>query len=147
MQHPYIFPGFTDAGAHVRNLGYYDGALSLLKQAVATKFLAPEIAIARVTGEPARWFRLDTGVLKIGAQADLVLLNPQPLNQPISPQVEISDPILDGEPRMVKRGSEEIVEAVYISGIRVVCRGKISDRLGRERLGTVLSPCLNQNSL
>ncbi|WP_445174359.1 amidohydrolase family protein [Microcoleus sp.] len=147
MQHPYIFPGFTDAGAHVRNLGYYDGALSLLKQAVATKFLAPEIAIARVTGEPARWFRLDTGVLKIGAQADLVLLNPQYLNQPISPQVEISDPILDGEPRMVKRGSEEIVEAVYISGIRVVCRGKISDRLGRERLGTVLSPCLNQNSL
>lgn len=147
MQHPYIFPGFTDAGAHVRNLGYYDGALSLLKQAVATKFLTPEIAIARVTGEPARWFRLDTGVLKIGAQADLVLLNPQTLNQPISPQVEISDPILDGEPRMVKRGSEEIVEAVYISGIRVVCRGKISDRLGQERLGTVLSPCLNQNSL
>ena len=29
MKHPHIFPGFTDAGAHVRNLGYYDGALSL----------------------------------------------------------------------------------------------------------------------
>ncbi|RCJ32477.1 N-acyl-D-aspartate/D-glutamate deacylase [Nostoc minutum NIES-26] len=141
MQHPYIFPGFTDAGAHVRNLGYYDGALSLLKQAVATKFLSPEAAISRVTGEPARWFRLDTGVLKVGAKADIVLLNPHALNQPISPQVQISDPVLDGEPRMVKRGSDEIVKAVYINGIRVVCEGKVSDRLGQERLGSVLSPC------
>ncbi|MDZ8049871.1 MAG: N-acyl-D-amino-acid deacylase family protein [Aulosira sp. ZfuVER01] len=141
MQHPYIFPGFTDAGAHVRNLGYYDGALSLLKQAVATNFLSPEAAISRVTGEPAQWFRLDTGVLKVGAKADIVLLDPNALNQPISPQVEISDPILDGEPRMVKRGSDEIVQTVYINGVAVVCQGKVSDRLGRERLGTVLSPC------
>lgn len=141
MQHPYILPGFTDAGAHVRNLGYYDGALSLLKQAVTTKFLSPEAAISRVTGEPAQWFRLDTGALKVGAKADIVLLNPKALNQPISPQVEISDPVLDGEPRMVKRGSDEIVEAVYINGVRVVCGGKVSDRLGRERLGTVLFPC------
>ncbi|AFZ24230.1 N-acyl-D-aspartate/D-glutamate deacylase [Cylindrospermum stagnale PCC 7417] len=141
MQHPYILPGFTDAGAHVRNLGYYDGALSLLKQAVTTKFLSPEAAISRVTGEPAQWFRLDTGVLKVGAKADIVLLNPHALNQPISPQVEISDPVLDGEPRMVKRGSDEIVEAVYINGVQVVCGGKVSDRLGREKLGTVLFPC------
>jgi len=141
MQHPHIFPGFTDAGAHVRNLGYYDGALSLLKQAVQTKFLSPEAAIYRVTGEPAQWFRLDTGVLKIGAKADIVLLDPNGLNQPISPQVEISDPVLDGEPRMVKRGSDEILQSVYINGVRVVCEGKVSDHLGRERLGSVLSPC------
>jgi N-acyl-D-aspartate/D-glutamate deacylase len=141
MQHPHILPGFTDAGAHVRNLGYYDGALSLLKQAVATKFLSPEAAICRVTGEPASWFRLDTGVLKVGAKADIVLLDPNGLNQPISPQVQISDPVLDGEPRMVKRGSDEIVQGVYINGVQVVCRGKISDRLGREKLGTVLFPC------
>jgi N-acyl-D-aspartate/D-glutamate deacylase len=141
MQHPYIFPGFTDAGAHVRNLGYYDGALSLLKQAVATKFLSPEAAISRVTGEPAKWFRLDTGVLKVGAKADIVLLDPNALNQPISPQVEISDPVLDDEPRMVKRGSDGIVQGVYLNGVRVVSQGKVSDRLGRERLGSLLSPC------
>lgn len=140
MKHPYILPGFTDAGAHVRNLGYYDGALSLLKQAVTTKFLSPEKAISRVTGEPAGWFRLDTGVIKIGAKADLVLLQPEKLHQPISPQVAISDPILDGEPRMVKRGSDEIVRAVYINGVRVVDRGNISESLGKERLGTVLFP-------
>ena len=143
MQHPYILPGFTDAGAHVRNLGYYDGALSLLKQAVTTKFMTPEIAIARVTGEAANWFKLDTGAIEVGAQADVVLLNPEYLNQPISPQVEISDPLLDGESRMVKRRSAEIVEAVYIKGIRVICRGQVSEILGREPLGTVLSPCFS----
>jgi N-acyl-D-aspartate/D-glutamate deacylase len=143
MQHPYILPGFTDAGAHVRNLGYYDGALSLLKQAIATNFLSPETAIHRITGEPAQWFRLDTGVLKVGAKADLVILNPSALNQPISPPVEISDPLLDGEPRLVKRGSDDIVQAVYINGIKVINQGQVSKHLGQERLGTVLSPCVS----
>jgi N-acyl-D-aspartate/D-glutamate deacylase len=123
LRHPHIFPGFTDAGAHVRNLGYYDGALSLLKQAVSTGFLTPQAAIHRVTGEPAQWFGLDTGVIRIGAQADVLLLRPEALQQPIetliSPQVEIADPVLDGELRMVKRGSEAVIEAVYIRGERV----------------------------
>lgn len=139
MSHPHILPGFTDAGAHVRNLGYYDGALSLLKQAVVTKFMKPEIAISRVTGEPAQWFRLDTGVIKIGAKADIVIMNPNALSQPISPQIEVFDPVLDGEPRMVKRGSEEIIQAVYISGVKVIDQGKVNKRLGQQQLGKVLS--------
>ncbi|WP_353931575.1 amidohydrolase family protein [Okeanomitos corallinicola TIOX110] len=140
MKHPHIFPGFTDAGAHVRNLGYYDGAISLLKQAIATNFLAPEAAIYRVTGEPAEWFRLNTGVIKVGAKADLLLIDPLGLNQPLSPQLQISDPVLDGEMRMVKRGSEEIIKAVFINGVKVVNNGEVSDVLGREKLGDVLFP-------
>ncbi len=140
MKHPHILPGFTDAGAHVRNLGYYDGALSLLKQAVTTNFMTPEAAIHRVTGEPARWFRLDAGVLKVGGKADLVVLNPLGLESAIASPVEILDPILDGEPRMVKRGSDQIIHSVYIKGVPVVCRGQVSDRLGGEPLGTVLFP-------
>jgi N-acyl-D-aspartate/D-glutamate deacylase len=139
MEHPHIFPGFTDAGAHVQHLGYYDGALSLLKQAVTTGFMSPEQAIFRVTGEPASWFGLDTGVIKVGAKADLVLLQPEALNQAISPQIQICDPILDGDSRMVKRGSESIVEAVYINGKVVVSRGDVSQSLGCEPLGTVLT--------
>jgi N-acyl-D-aspartate/D-glutamate deacylase len=139
MKHPHIFPGFTDAGAHVQHLGYYDGALSLLKQAVNTGFMSPEQAISRVTGEPASWFGLDTGVIKVGAKADLVLLRPEALNQPISPQIQICDPILNGDSRMVKRGSESIVEAVYINGKVVVSRGDVSQSLGCEPLGTVLT--------
>ncbi|MEL6232303.1 MAG: amidohydrolase family protein [Cyanobacteria bacterium J06627_3] len=138
MKHRHIFPGFTDAGAHVRNLGYYDGALSLLKQAVTTGFLSPEAAIHRVTGEPAQWFGLETGRLKVGTQADLLILNPQELHTEISPMVAIDDPHLDGELRMVKRGSESIIDAVYIKGHCVVEAGKPGDRLGKQPNGSLL---------
>jgi hypothetical protein len=139
MRHRYILPGFTDAGAHARSLGYYDSALSLLKQAVTTSFVSPERAVHRVTGEPAAWFRLDAGVLREGAQADLLLIRPAALAAPISPQVAIHDPLLDGAPRMVKRGSDDILAGVYVRGRRVRGGGEDAGRLGRERLGRVLT--------
>ena len=139
LRQPSILPGFSDAGAHVQNLGYYDGAISLLKQAVTTGFLTPEQAVARVTGEPAQWFRLDTGVLRLGAKADFLLLRPEALHAPLSPQVEIRDPLLDGATRMVKRGSQQLLEAVYIGGTPVVQHGQVLPALGREPCGTVLT--------
>ncbi|MGA9772624.1 MAG: amidohydrolase family protein [Blastocatellia bacterium] len=138
MSVPGVLPGFTDAGAHVQNLGYYDGALSLLKQAVTTGFMSAERAVSRVTGEPAGWFRLDAGVLKEGAKADLVLINPEHLCEPVSRQIAIDDPVLDGAMRMVKRGSERILEAVYINGKLAVRRGEIMETLGQEKLGEAL---------
>ncbi|MCI0490890.1 MAG: amidohydrolase family protein [Blastocatellia bacterium] len=147
MSHKHILPGFTDAGAHVQNLGYYDGAISLLRQAVATGFLTPERAISRVTGEAARWFRLDAGILREGAKADFVLIRSEHLDSPIAPQVEIRDPLLDGAMRMVKRGSDEIIEAVYINGKLVVLRGKIMESLGQEKLGEVLTIAADQEKL
>jgi N-acyl-D-aspartate/D-glutamate deacylase len=139
MSEEFILPGFTDAGAHVQNLGYYDGAISILKQAVTTGFMPVERAVYRVTGEPARWFRLKAGVLKEGAKADLLLINPEHLQTPISEQSEIEDQALDGAIRMVKRGSERIIEAVYIKGVLAVRNGEPVESLGRERLGEALS--------
>jgi N-acyl-D-aspartate/D-glutamate deacylase len=139
MSEDFILPGFTDAGAHVQNLGYYDGAVSLLKQAVTTGFMPVERAVSRVTGEPAKWFRLNTGVLKEGAKADLLLINPDHLRAPISEQLEISDRALDGAIRMVKRGSEQIIEAVYINGGLAVSNGEPMESLGQERMGDTLS--------
>jgi hypothetical protein len=139
MRHPFILPGFSDAGAHVRNLGYYDGALSLLRQAVSTGFMTPERAIHRVTGEPAEWFRLDAGRVTVGARADLVLLRPDGLAAPLAEQVEIADPVLDGAMRMVKRGSEAIVHSVYVHGALAFGGGRASEALGQKRLGEVLT--------
>jgi N-acyl-D-aspartate/D-glutamate deacylase len=148
MSHEHILPGFTDAGAHVQNLGYYDGALSLLKQAVTSGFMPVERAVSRVTGEPAKWFRLDAGVIKQGARADIVIIRPDCLREPISAQVEIADPLLDGAVRMVKRDSEGVVEAVYIGGRSVIIRGEIMSALGREKLGEVLHPtATKENSI
>jgi N-acyl-D-aspartate/D-glutamate deacylase len=112
---PDILPGFSDAGAHAKNLGFYDGALTLLRQAVKTQFMLPERAISRVTGEAAAWFRLDRGVLAPGKVADITVLDPRLLTADIQEQVEYADPDLDGALRMVKPGSRELV-SVYISG-------------------------------
>jgi N-acyl-D-aspartate/D-glutamate deacylase len=139
LGHRYVLPGFSDAGAHVRSLGFYDGALSLLRQAAATGFMTPERAIHRVTGEPAEWLRLDAGRIAPGARADVVLLRPQELATPLAEQVEIADPVLDGALRMVKRGSEAIVHSVYVRGVRAWADGGATDALGRERLGAVLT--------
>lgn len=138
IRHPHILPGFSDSGAHVRNMAFYDGGLSLLRQAVARSVMPVERAIARVTGEPARWYGLDCGIVKCGARADLLLIRPEALNTPIAPMVEAADPFLDGALRMVKRGSDAILDSVLIGG-RVVCRdGVLQPSLGRERTGEVL---------
>jgi N-acyl-D-aspartate/D-glutamate deacylase len=147
MQQEFILPGFTDAGAHVQNLGYYDGAISLLKQAVQTGFMSPEKAVSRVTGEPATWFRLNTGVLREGAKADFVLLNPEYLKAPISEQLAINDSTLDQAMRMVKRGSDQIIEAVFVNGKCAFKNGEATAVLGRERLGDVLGLGLPSLSL
>ena len=146
MSNDHILPGFTDAGAHVRNLGYYDGALSLLRQAVSTGFIAPEKAIARVTGEPARWFKLDRGELKPGKMADILVLDPKKIKEILSEQVEHADPLLDGALRMVKRGAEEI-ESVYIEGKLAVADGNVTEVLGKKPMGEVLLSTNNQDDL
>jgi N-acyl-D-aspartate/D-glutamate deacylase len=134
-----VLPGFTDAGAHVRNLGYYDGPLALLKQVFTTHFLPMERAVARVTGEAAQWFGLEAGVIKEGAQADFVLLHPDALSEPIAPQTAIRDPLLDGAMRIVKRGSENLIESVYIAGRLVVSHGEPLPNLGVDKSGRLLT--------
>jgi hypothetical protein len=139
MAHPHILPGFTDAGAHARNVACFDGALSLLRQAVQTGFMSPQRAIERVTGEPARWFNLDAGVLRVGAAADVVVLDPEALRTPASAPVEVQDPLLDGAPRLVRRGSEAVLCGVYVRGIEVVHAGEPTAALGTVKAGDVLT--------
>jgi N-acyl-D-aspartate/D-glutamate deacylase len=140
LAHPHIHPGFTDAGAHSRNLAFFDGALAVLREAVSTACMSPERAVARVTGEVARWFNLDAGELREGRRADLVLLSPAALQIPLPAPVEIADPLLEGARRMVKRGSAAAVASVFIAGIEVVRDGEPLPVLGTVPTGTLLAP-------
>ena len=143
MAHPCILPGFTDAGAHSRNLAFFDGALAVLRQALASDFISPQRAIARVTGEAARWFNLDAGLLREGRRADLVVLAPDALREPIPAPVEVDDPLLEGARRMVKRGSEAAVASVFVAGIEVVRDGLPLPVLGSVAAGSLLQPTVS----
>lgn len=140
MKHPHILPGFSDAGAHGRNLAFFDSALSLLRQAVQTGFISPEQAIYRITREPARWFNLDTGYLKAGTKADLVILDPKLLESPIPEAVLINDPTLNQASRMVKRDANSPVQQVWINGQLIYANGQFME-LSDVATGKILKQC------
>lgn len=140
MSHRHILPGFTDAGAHGRNLAYFDGALALLQQAVTSGFMTPQQAIARVTSEPAAWLNLDAGVLAVGRRADLLLLDPAALQAPRRPPVLCADAVLGGAERRVNRPQPSPVCAVWVGGQMLVADGEPLPALGHTRAGRLLRP-------
>src|SRR6201990_1465595 len=77
---PSIHMGFSDAGAHLRNMAFYNYALRLLKRVrdaehAGQPFLTIEHAVHRLTGEVAEWFGADAGTLREGERADFVVID------------------------------------------------------------------------
>lgn len=139
MSHPHILPGFSDAGAHSRNLAFFDNALSVLRQSATTEFLPFHKAVARVTSEPANWFNLDAGTIRLGGRADVTVLDPTKLRSPIPAVSVIYDPVFNGAPRMVKRDDEGAVQHVFIKGTEVVRNGVPLTILEEQKHGDLLT--------
>ncbi|MBS1956306.1 MAG: amidohydrolase family protein [Cyanobacteria bacterium SZAS-4] len=138
ISHPHILPGFSDAGAHSRNLAFFDNALSVLRQAATTEFLPFHKAVARVTSEPASWFNLDAGSIRLGGRADITILDPAKLKSPVPGVSVISDPIFNGAPRMVKRDVDGTVHQVFVNGTAVVRDGVPLPILEEQKHGDLL---------
>lgn len=146
MSHHHILPGFSDAGAHSRNLAFFDNALSVLRQAATTDFLPFGRAVARVTSEPASWFNLDAGCIRLGGRADITVLDPAKLKSPIPAVSVICDPRLNGAPRMVKRDLEGAVHQVFVKGTEVVRDGVPLSILEEHKHGDLLVQINRTNS-
>jgi len=135
--HPGVHMGFSDAGAHLRNMAFYNFPLRLLKrvvdaQAAGRPFLTPEQAVHRLTGELAGWLGLDAGTLREGDRADLVVVDPAGLDDTLAAYHEAPMAEFDGLSRMVNR-NDAAVPAVCIAG-EVVCRhGVFAPGYGTER--------------
>jgi N-acyl-D-aspartate/D-glutamate deacylase len=135
LRHRHILPGFSDAGAHSRNLAFFDSALTVLRQAVQFNVMPIERAIRRITSEPAAWFNLQAGVLAPGSRADINVIDPERLRQPVPAPKCVKDEVLQGAARMVKRDRIPAVRHVFIKGVEVVRHGMPLDALGAKRLG------------
>tara|TARA_B100000767_G_C19752013_1_gene531242 strand:+ start:211 stop:2121 length:1911 start_codon:yes stop_codon:yes gene_type:complete len=137
--HKHALPGFNDSGAHLTNLAFYDCNLNTLRLAQRSGVNRVAAAVKRLTTEPAEFFGLDTGTLTLGAQADIVLINPDHLaTHDINAQrKKIWNEKFQNEV-MVNR-SDGVVVQVYIAG---QCAWKNGDTygeaLGRQRLGRAL---------
>jgi N-acyl-D-aspartate/D-glutamate deacylase len=139
---PWIQMGFSDAGAHLRNMAFYNMGLRFLKhvrdaERAGTPFITVEQAVHRLSGELADWYLLDAGHLRIGDRADLSIIDPEHLDGSVDEYNEAIVDQYDGLSRMVNR-NDEAVSAVFISGQPVVIDGKPTAILGKVRTGSFL---------
>lgn len=140
---PGIQLGFSDAGAHLRNMAFYNFGLRLLRRVrdaelAGAPFMPVEQAVHRMTGELADWYGLDAGHLRVGDRADVVVLDPERLDATLDAYAECPVPEYDGLSRMVNR-NDDTVAAVLVGGTVVVRDGVPTDMLGTERTGSFLA--------
>ncbi|OFJ53668.1 hypothetical protein BEL07_11410 [Mycolicibacterium grossiae] len=139
---PGVQMGFSDAGAHLRNMAFYNMGLRLLRhvrdaQRAGTPFMTVEQAVHRLTGELADWYRLDAGHLRVGDRADLAIIDPERLDERLDDYAEEPVPQYGGLSRMVNR-NDDTVTAVFVGGRRVFTEGVPTDLVGRARTGRFL---------
>lgn len=136
--HPHMLPGFNDSGAHLINLAFFDGNLLTLQIAARESLEMVSKAVRRLTREPAEFFGVDAGRLDVGAQADLVLIDPEALrtyDTDANRRMVYRD-IFEHE-QLVNR-SDGVVAAVYIAGEQVWDGAAFTPVLGAKRLGRAL---------
>jgi N-acyl-D-aspartate/D-glutamate deacylase len=139
---PGIQMGFSDAGAHLRNMAFYNMGLRLLRHVrdaarAGRPFMTVEQAVHRLTGELADWYRIDAGHLRIGDRADVVIIDPERLDATLDSYAEEPVEQYGGLSRMVNR-NDDTVTAVFVGGRAVFLDGQPTSVLGTQRTGRFL---------
>ncbi len=159
VRHPDVLIGFSDAGAHLRNMAYYNFPLRLLAlvrdaERRGQPVMTTERAVHRLTGEIASWFGLDAGRLEVGARADIAVIDPMALDgdldtmveRPMAAAANRSSSPADESPwasfaeheRLVRR-NDRAVRHVLIAGRSAWAEGHLASELGQQRgFGSVL---------
>ena len=153
VRHPDAMIGFSDAGAHLRNMAYYNFPLRLLRMVREAERRGRPImtmgrAVQRVTGEIAEWFGLDVGTLAVGRRADIAVVDPAALDERLEQIHErpVTTPEPDAPPwarfggmRRLVRRNDAALRRVLIGGRTAWSDGALALELGRQRgFGAVL---------
>jgi N-acyl-D-aspartate/D-glutamate deacylase len=137
--HPHMLPGFNDSGAHLVNLAFFDGNLLTLQVAQRRSLEQVAVAVKRLTREPAEFFAIDAGRLDVGAQADIVLIDPEALRSyDTDANRRMVHREIFGHEQLVNR-SDGVVSSVFIAGEQVWDGCGFTPALGTRRLGRPLA--------
>ncbi|WP_330180656.1 amidohydrolase family protein [Nocardia sp. NBC_01503] len=139
---PGVQLGFSDAGAHLRNMAFYNFGLRFLRRVhraeeAGRPFMSLDRAVHRMTGEIADWYGIDAGRLREGDRADLVIIDPEHLDDALDAYAEAAVPEYDNLSRMVNR-NDGAVAAVFVGGEFVFGDGVPAPALGTRRIGRFL---------
>jgi N-acyl-D-aspartate/D-glutamate deacylase len=134
--------GFSDAGAHLRNMAFYNCGLRLLRhvrdaERSGQSFMTLERAVHRLTGELADWYHLDAGHLRKGDWADILVVDPERLDSSLDEYHEAPIDAFGGLKRMVNR-NDDTVKAVLVAGRTVFVDGEPTELVGTQRTGSFL---------
>ncbi|OBA62617.1 hypothetical protein A5647_06995 [Mycobacterium sp. 1100029.7] len=134
--------GFSDAGAHLRNMAFYNSGLRLLRhvhdaEKRGTPFLSIEHAVHRLTGELGAWYDIDAGTLREGDRADIVVVDPDKLDESLDAYAEHPVESYGGLSRMVNRNDDTVTQ-VLVAGQQVFSAGVAAPTLGKQRFGQFL---------
>jgi N-acyl-D-aspartate/D-glutamate deacylase len=115
-------------------MAHYNFPLRLLKlvrdaEQRGEPFMTMERAVQRLTSEIAEWLGLDAGVLETGRRADVVVVDPQGLDDALDEIHEAPMPGFDLQ-RLVRR-NDRAVRSVLIAGRIAAHNGQTVDELGR----------------
>ena len=139
LKHPYIQLGFSDAGAHNRNMAFQNSHLWFLRDALLHEDAMPvEKAVWRVTGELADWFGLDTGRIADDRPADLMVIDPEALKTDLTGPQERTDPRFGHAAMRMVSDSGNAVRHVVVNGHLALENGQPHTDLGKRAFGRLL---------
>lgn len=133
---------FSDAGAHIRNMAFYNLPLRMLKLVNESieenkPMMTIEKAVWRMTGDQADWFGVDAGRIQVGDRADVVVIDPKGFDQNLE-DVHWGEMENFGLQRLVNR-NPGLVKHVMINGKLAVDNEQLVPELGNEMgFGTFL---------
>lgn len=140
----YNLMSFSDAGAHINNMAFYDFGIQMINEVrlakeKGTPIMPMEKCIWRLTGEQADWFGLDCGYIEEGAIADLVIINPKKFNNITEEVQEAVIEEFNNHVRLVKRNNE-VVSTVFVGGKIIFNNEEFIKSYGKtEKFGRFLS--------
>jgi N-acyl-D-aspartate/D-glutamate deacylase len=134
IREPVALIGFADSGAHIRNMAFYSFPLRMLQlvrdaERAGRPIMPLAEAVWRLTGELGGWLGVDAGTLLPGRRADVVVIDPEALDERLAAYHEAPMEGL-GLLRMVNR-SDGAVRAVVINGRLAFGEGAFDPALGR----------------
>jgi len=132
---PSVHMGFSDAGAHLRNMAFYNFPVKLLRRVrdaelAGKPFMTTQHAIHRLTAEVADWFGLPGGMLREGDRADFVVIDPAGLDDSVDAYHEEKVPFYGDLSRMVNRNDAAVV-ATGVNGTVVYRNGEFREGYGK----------------
>jgi N-acyl-D-aspartate/D-glutamate deacylase len=130
VSHPDVLVGFSDAGAHLRNMAHYNFPLRMLRLARDSGVMPPERAVWRLTGEIADWVGVDAGHLEPGGRADIAVVDPTRLSEVLDRPVEAEVENFGGFVRLVSQNGGA-VRSVLVNGKVAVDAGAVRPELGK----------------